>query len=889
MTCVMSPPLSWQITNTVADEPRRSGRATKGQHTKDRDATEDAPTSKKKGKGKGAKAKAVEEEVEEEAEEIIRCVCGKYEEEEDVPRAMICCDNCSAWQHNGCMGLPEDYEVDTYFCEQCKPETHKELLAAIARGEKPWEAAEGAKKEEKGKKKGGRKGRKSGGTRASDAVAPVASQEPEEPTPQPAPAPAPTPASAPVPAPVTGQKRKLEESPPAPEVKVLLLERSPKRLLMKSKNKKVRGTPAADTNGAKPTPPAERPAERKPSQSSTPSRQASKSEPASGPAIVSDVKELTNASRKQAATSLLKLIEQQIKELVKQGEYSVPADSTAQDIASQTGLRIEHALYHIQAGGSGEPNEAYKQQLRAITFNVKKNHALGVKLLQGELTPHKLASMDPKDMASEEQKRKDAATMKEMEKQHTIIEQEGPRIRRTHKGEEYVDESRQVAAESVTSNAPVRKASLAEQDGDVKSPDHTIKSPTQTSRPSVDTARRQSSANFDIDKVWSNVANSPTGAGDADGPRFGELPLQQSPVISARDPSGPGTKTDADIDELLKDEEVESPPYSPKDTTESDGTIWQGYVNGGSLGKFHISAKHAAGATPDSDTLRMKYHQLLPDTIVIAGRIQPSKAEEYLCGLEYSSTSDLVIVYMPEPPKDTQDQAQFEKFFRYFKSKDRFGVGNPHPIPAVKDVYLIPLDAGQELPTFVKKLETDFPDPTRERMLLIPIVIKNSELPHNLANASVASPGGGPVAQTPMTPLDGTFDTQQSTIYSQSPAPGHYAVNGTPQPPHVQSNSATPHPYPTPGPPAQYPPQPQFNPLPPQQQPLPPSPAVLNAQRVLGPLATAPAVVQLCAQVPTAGEHEFGVIREILEKNPEAANSLDVLTGMLQHFSASTK
>jgi hypothetical protein len=208
-------PLGDQFANPITDEPRRSGRATKGQHTKDRDGTEDAPATKKKGKGKGSKGKVVEEEVEEveeEAEEIIRCVCGKYEEEEDVPRAMICCDSCSAWQHNGCMGLPEDYEADNYFCEQCKPETHKELVAAIARGEKPWEASADAKKADKGKKKGGRKGRKSGGTRASETAAPVASQEPEEPTPQPTPQPTPVA--------VTGQKRKLEESPAAPEIKV---------------------------------------------------------------------------------------------------------------------------------------------------------------------------------------------------------------------------------------------------------------------------------------------------------------------------------------------------------------------------------------------------------------------------------------------------------------------------------------------------------------------------------------------------------------------------------------------------------------------------------------------------------------------------------------------
>jgi hypothetical protein len=96
---------------------------------------------------------------------------------------MICCDNCEAWQHNDCMGLPDDYAPEKYFCEQCKPEDHKELLAAIARGEKPWEEvarkreAAAAEAEKALKKKGGKKGRKSG-ARASD-VQPRDSQEAE--------------------------------------------------------------------------------------------------------------------------------------------------------------------------------------------------------------------------------------------------------------------------------------------------------------------------------------------------------------------------------------------------------------------------------------------------------------------------------------------------------------------------------------------------------------------------------------------------------------------------------------------------------------------------------------------------------------------------------------
>lgn len=206
-----APPVGLRVyADSVTDEPRRSGRATKGQYTKDRDILEDVP-SKKKGKGKGGKAKAADQEEEEGEEEeggdeIIRCVCGTYEEEEDVPRAMICCDKCSAWQHNSCMGLPEDYEVDTYFCEQCKPENHKPLLQAIARGEKPWEEAAAKQRAaaKAAKKKGGKKGRKSGGPRTSE-VTSHASPEAEDPTPQ---------------APATGQKRKLEESASVPEPKV---------------------------------------------------------------------------------------------------------------------------------------------------------------------------------------------------------------------------------------------------------------------------------------------------------------------------------------------------------------------------------------------------------------------------------------------------------------------------------------------------------------------------------------------------------------------------------------------------------------------------------------------------------------------------------------------
>jgi hypothetical protein len=64
------------------------------------------------------------------------------------------------------MELDEDEEVlpDRYLCEICQPESHKELLDKVARGEKPWEerAKEREREERERKvrrKKGGKKGK----------------------------------------------------------------------------------------------------------------------------------------------------------------------------------------------------------------------------------------------------------------------------------------------------------------------------------------------------------------------------------------------------------------------------------------------------------------------------------------------------------------------------------------------------------------------------------------------------------------------------------------------------------------------------------------------------------------------------------------------------------
>lgn len=596
--------------------------------------------------------------------------------------------------------------------------------------------------------------------------------------------------------------------------------------------------------------------------------------------VAQDAKDISNSTRRNTATRIVKPFIEQTGTLVQDGAVSLAKGQTVQELGTRIALEVEHAVYYVRSGGSGEPNNAYKEHIRTIINNIKTNTNLAIRLMSRALPADELAAMEARDMATDEQKQQDAEEKANMEKQHVLTDEQeqGPRIRRTHKGEEYVDDSVQMP-ESTTSKAPMKKPDAIDHDAEIKSPTQIdaggkpqpLRKPSAAGKgqPFRD-PRRKSSSNFDIDKVWSTVQGSPT------------APETPKLLDGRQQPSPPPVQTataDPEIDNLLKDEENESEPYSPKDFTE-EGVVWRGRVNGGNLGTFSATAKFAAGCQPDVDNLRMTWNEVLPAEIKLHGRIQPSKADDYLCGLEYSSTTELIIVSIGEP-KDADDKVQFDKFFKYLKQKERYGVGMQHQVPAIKDIYLLPMEVGQHLPMVMKALEHQFADPVQERSFIVPIVIKWTDLPHNAERvrqqqeAATMSPGvGAPVAQTPITPHEPPAHFQ---LYPQPQTqPYGPPMNGGGPGPTTHQSAA----------PVQYATPPSQTPVAhapvhahiPQQQP----PAAINALRVLGAeMAALPAVVNLIAQAPDAGENEFNVIKECIDENAEAGRSLPVLTQML--------
>ncbi|KAF2117259.1 SPOC domain-containing protein [Lophiotrema nucula] len=856
----------------MADEIRRSGRANKGHHTKHQDDEQPVTTPKPKTKGKDkAKAKSdkkggknaraqstqtpeqeEEDEDEDDPDAIIRCVCGN---QVDNGEQMICCEQCDAWQHVRCLGLKEGkhWDTATYFCEQCKPENHVELVAAIARGEKPWEKTKGSKK-----KKGSAKPKSA---RPSDVKPEVEKKvsTPQPPaTPKEAPKETPAPTAEPTnghtaPVQVTEKSKaasKTSKPPaesPAPQTKK---ETPPQPEPQSPREKRRRDTIAEKENAA--------PKRRK--SSAQHEKPAQAQEPAKDPSTLPD----------KQKTIVLKLIDElskTVKEASKSRGYRIPDGQTPSSLATQLALQVHHFMI-VNLGEPSDNQSPYSIQLRSIMFNIKKNSVLVDRLLSGSLPAEGLATMAAEDMASEDKQREYAQMREAAEKQMTLVEETGPRLRKTHKGEEIVGEDQMDVDPQPA--APEPQGSVPEEQQPLDpAPTHSEGSPTVELPEdidghgplTVDTASAQApvskpAANFDVQAIFNKV-RSPQG-----NQQF--LPRRQS-SIQEQPPEGPGV--DADIDRLLKDEDND---VMMTDLSSSDPTIvWQGALDMQSLGPFDAVARFVAGG--DLGQV-MPWHQLLSPTLPIQGRIENAKGDEYIKGLAASDTHDVGVLAVT--PVTEEGRAVMDRLFEYFWPRKRWGVvpvdklGNE----AMRDLYVIPLEAGgTNLPPFLELLEyCTIETPRRDNMILLALVAKLPEpsqqsIPQHPFNQYPA----GEIPQ-PVPPTNGSTNGP-----SLSPATNPHGPQFSPLQSAFPSNATYGNPFAT-GTPVQ-----PFNGQTPQAEAghnIPATPQLNSkAADIFGPYISAPAVIASLNHQPDMPEQFMQNLRHILDEVPAARDNLQVL------------
>ncbi|KAM0563781.1 hypothetical protein ACHAPJ_001514 [Fusarium lateritium] len=819
---------STNSTKSGEAEPRRSVRATKGQHTKSFDELEPATVPKKRQTKKTKKAKEQEQEQEQEPEqqqdqeeeeedELIRCVCGATEQDEDSGEAWIACETCGAWQHNVCVGVSsfDDEIPEHYWCEQCRPDDHKELLDGMAKGEKPWEARRKAHEEEaKKKKRGGRKGK---GKRHSE---------------------------------TKDEDKSKAKASPAPDAT---------KEKKETKTGKRKGREEShDTDGK-----------------SAKIRRVSENEPTPVPVSYTPPEDLAKSIgdlpgvRAGPAKALGKSINHVLTSMQKQGELQLEEGSTLESTVETLALQIERGVYDSQPATKG--HKEYNQQIKSLSFNLKNNPELCHGLIRKTLSPASLGTMTSDQLASSEMQKQTAEMKAKAEKQSILYTSEtGPRVRRTHKGEEVVDDETFVNDSAVPLPPGPRRP---DPQAVKKEPVGGDKADLASHPPQQDDKQRSPShPDFDITKVFSSV-KSPT------------VSQNRRPSALVTGANGPGV--DPDVDRMLQ-EENESPPYSPTEDTQDPDVVWRGSVAMSSIADFPATAKHIGGADYASVG---PWSKLIPKRMTVAGRITEQSAIEYLCSLRYSTFTDIIVVALT--PVSPVSHAEFNALVDYFVSKKRYGVVGDKVVGNVRDTYLVPVPPGEDnYPEFMLNLvDNKIPKSRTEPMLLAVFVYRNdpeqlkqlkdvatgqdasalgspTPAPHAQRSNSTASAGPAFSPATPQAPQGGF--SQHSPTQWQTPVP-------IPQPPYTR-------PQPPPPPPA-----PAVTQMSEAQRHQAQQAGVAAAQELLGPWITASTVQFILPQAFQMARKEWEVVRKILERDARAREDLQHLGMLLEKESAADK
>jgi len=140
---------------------------------------------------------------------------------------------------------------------------------------------------------------------------------------------------------------------------------------------------------------------------------------------------------------------------VKAGVFSYLGDDTLETKAERLAIQVEKAVLDTHPD-----SESYIAQCRTIGYNLKSNQELSNSLLVKTITPLALAGMTSDDMATRELKQETAAMKAKADKQSILIAEEGPRIRKTHKGEELVGGDDQIIANDNTMSTSRRRSTF---------------------------------------------------------------------------------------------------------------------------------------------------------------------------------------------------------------------------------------------------------------------------------------------------------------------------------------------------------------------------------------------------------------------------------------------
>lgn len=170
-------------------------------------------------------------------------------------------------------------------------------------------------------------------------------------------------------------------------------------------------------------------------------------------------------------------------------------------------------------------------------------------------------------------------------------------------------------------------------------------------------------------------------------------PSRLTPNELSLNPANEDEETAYDLEKNVSSTE---PKLVLEPTTSHNEPCWSGSVTMPDISKFHAMAKPVSGVL---DFMKEEINQ----NLMVCGRIAPDQVQGYIKKLKTTTKIQILIIQLF--PLNQDDKSNFNTFFDYLYSRNRYGVIQTSP-QILKDFYVLPIHEKSSIPEVLKPLRS---------------------------------------------------------------------------------------------------------------------------------------------------------------------------------------
>lgn len=511
---------------------------------------------------------------------------------------------------------------------------------------------------------------------------------------------------------------------------------------------------------------------------------------------------LKDKTRASVAKAFVNVFKRNIPE-----SYNFPEGMDNEKLSSKWAIQLEREIFVW----CPKKDKKYTDKSRSLMVLIKKPNVMN-RIMDGELSFTKLVNSSPEEIDSELKEYADKVRLESIRRSVlTVDSSQGQRIRRTHKGEEIVEDANNqqedVDISIMTRNIDHRRFE------DKEPPREIIVNDNNKA------AAYNNYMEDDDDEEEREEKSEQKQGSDKEGSSSDDkegLPLSDIDDVPDLD--------DEELDFIIKGKtepkEVTKKPLNVKLPPIQSSKIWSGritfpdFASFSATGEFYTCSNYQNPTNPQEVKIHNRFINiskeiLSKDHYEVEGRLERTRADAYLNKI--ITTRDLILVEIT----CTENQSGYDKLYRYLLERNKVGVLSGRPA-FVKDAYLLGIDGNDfNLPEYLKSLHNIVGKVGLFALYIVkkdyiptgPSILKKSTpapTDYNSHNSNTSSKEKTPLLDSILYKLGGN-DTRKENIQIQSPQyHSPVAQNGLPanlttdqlsylsglvqQNPHVQQN-----------------------------------------------------------------------------------------------------